>query len=269
MIIHNDHIYTNWLAPSIGTAQSFPAKWTLQNHLLPSGSYTAVWKKHLYLSILCSSLHAVCVCVCVWYCLIVFWLQVFFPQILSPFQKLRKTLYWTCSVWVNYIRVYIQIYIYIYEQSPKLPNTKICIRWTLVFIKWKKLSLAMGPFQIAIPHVELHECWFRQVLASVIYLGSGLKEKDRERKRKEKEKEKGRKRKRNRKGKGRGNRKERKSKEKGKGKRKKRKRKEKRKDKEREKLKKDTKEKDRKRGSKRKGKEQILQKKNGSVLAIP
>ena len=105
----------------------------------------------------------------------------------------------------------------------------------------KKLRLAMGPFQIAIPHVELHECWFRQVLASVIYLGSGLKEKDRERKRKEKEKEKGRKRKRNRKGKGRGNRKERKSKEKGKGKRKKRKRKEKRKDKEREKLKKDTK----------------------------
>ena len=156
-----------------------------------------------------------------------------------------------------------------YEQSPKLPNTKICIRWTLVFIKCKKLSLAMGPFQIAIPHVELHECWFRQVLASVIYLGSGLKEKDRERKRKEKEKEKGRKRKRNRKGKGRGNRKERKSQEKGKGKRKKRKRKEKRKDKEREKLKKDTKEKDRKRGSKRKGKEQILQKKNGSVLAIP
>ena len=45
-----------------------------------------------------------------------------------------------------------------YEQSSKLPNTKICIRWTLVFIKRKTLSLAMGPFQIAIPHVELHEC---------------------------------------------------------------------------------------------------------------
>ena len=45
-----------------------------------------------------------------------------------------------------------------HEQSSKLPNTKICIRWTLVFIKCKKLSLAMGPFQIAIPHVELHEC---------------------------------------------------------------------------------------------------------------
>ena len=46
----------------------------------------------------------------------------------------------------------------LYEQSSKLPNTKICIRWTLVFIKCKKLCLAMGPFQIAIPHVELHEC---------------------------------------------------------------------------------------------------------------
>ena len=70
MIIHNDHIYTNWLAPSIGTAQSFPAKWTLQHHLLPYGSYTVVWKEHLYLSILCNSLHAVCVCVfdIVWLC---------------------------------------------------------------------------------------------------------------------------------------------------------------------------------------------------------
>ena len=161
----------------------------------------------------------------------------------------------------------------LYEQSSKLPNTKICIRWTLVFIKCKKLSLAMGPFQIAIPHVELHECWFRQVLASVIYLGSGLKEKDRERKRKEKEKEKGRKRKRNRKGKGRGNRKERKSKEKGKGKRKKRKRKEKRKDKEREKLKKDTKGKGQKKGKQKERKRTDSAKKNrvgfSDTIAMP
>jgi hypothetical protein len=81
----------------------------LQHHLLPYGSYTVVWKEHLYLSILCNSLHAVCVCV--WYCLIVFWIQVFFPQILSPFQKLRKTLYWTCSVWVPQSVI---IYVYIY-----------------------------------------------------------------------------------------------------------------------------------------------------------
>ena len=46
------------------------------------------------------------------------------------------------------------IYIYIYEQSSKLANTRICIGWTLVFRKCKKLRLAMGPSQIAIPHFE-------------------------------------------------------------------------------------------------------------------
>ena len=50
----------------------------------------------------------------------------------------------------------LNIYIYIYEQPSKLAETKICIGWTLVFRKCKKLRLAMGPFQIAIPHVELN-----------------------------------------------------------------------------------------------------------------
>ena len=44
----------------------------------------------------------------------------------------------------------------IYEQLSKLADTKICIGWTLVFRKCKKLRLAMGPFQIAIPHVEFN-----------------------------------------------------------------------------------------------------------------
>ena len=55
-----------------------------------------------------------------------------------------------------YIYLYIYMYIYIYEQRSKLAETKICIGWTLVFRKCKKLRLAMGPFQIAIPHVELN-----------------------------------------------------------------------------------------------------------------
>ena len=44
----------------------------------------------------------------------------------------------------------------LYEQLIKLADTKICIGWTLVFRKCKKLRLAMGPFQIAIPHVEFN-----------------------------------------------------------------------------------------------------------------
>ena len=43
----------------------------------------------------------------------------------------------------------------LYEQPSKLALWKICIRWTLVVIKCKKMSLAMGPFQIAIPPFEM------------------------------------------------------------------------------------------------------------------
>ena len=151
MIIHNDHIYTNWLAPSIGTAQSFPAKWTLQHHLLPYGSYTVVWKEHLYLSILCNSLHAVCVCVCVWYCLIVFWIQVFFPQILSPFQKLRKTLYWTCSVWVPQ-SVIIYVYIYIWYGSIPIDTGTFLVGWTSIYqLSWGSL----GTRVLTHPHIYM------------------------------------------------------------------------------------------------------------------
>ena len=42
------------------------------------------------------------------------------------------------------------------EQPSQLADTKICTGWTLVFRKCKKLRLAMGPFQIAIPHVEFN-----------------------------------------------------------------------------------------------------------------
>ena len=41
---------------------------------------------------------------------------------------------------------YIITYIYIYEQSSKLPNTELCIRWTLVFIKCKKTEVSDGTF---------------------------------------------------------------------------------------------------------------------------
>ena len=49
-----------------------------------------------------------------------------------------------------------KILLYVYEQPSKLVDAKICIGWKLVFRKCKKLSLAMGPFQIAIPHVEFN-----------------------------------------------------------------------------------------------------------------
>ena len=53
------------------------------------------------------------------------------------------------------IRIHIHTYAYTYEQPSKLALWKICIRWTLVVIKCKKLRLAMGPFQIAIPPFEM------------------------------------------------------------------------------------------------------------------
>ena len=53
------------------------------------------------------------------------------------------------------------------EQPSKLALWKICIRWTLVVIKCKKLRLAMGPFQIAIPPFEMFHL-------RLTVLGSGL-----------------------------------------------------------------------------------------------
>ena len=96
----------------------------------------------------------------------------------------------------------------IYEQSPKLPNTKICIRWTLVFIKCKKTELSDGTF----PNSDT-PCWTSWVLISssarigdilglrVERKGQG-KEKKRKRKGKRQEEKKKQERKRKRKQKG-------------------------------------------------------------------
>ena len=63
-----------------------------------------------------------------------------------------------CIVFFNHdVCIYFCFYITnTCEQPSKLGNTNICIRWTLVFRKRKKLRLAMGPFQIAIPHFDFN-----------------------------------------------------------------------------------------------------------------
>ena len=96
----------------------------------------------------------------------------------------------------------------IYEQSPKLPNTELCIRWTLVFIKCKKTEVSDGTF----PNSDT-PCWTSWVLISssarigdilglrVERKGQG-KEKKRKRKGKRQEEKKKQERKRKRKQKG-------------------------------------------------------------------
>ena len=89
-------------------------------------------------------------------------------------------------------------------------NSRI-LRYVLAghwFSEVQKIEVSVGPFQIAMPHVELNNNYISWVLiSSSARIGDRLglrverkgKEKDRERRRKEKEKEKDRHRKRNRK----------------------------------------------------------------------
>ena len=126
----------------------------------------------------------------------------------------------------------IWLYIHIIcEQPSKLADTEICISWTLVFGKRKKLRLAMGAFQIAIPHDSYCNSYMTWVLISssaCIYdrLGLRVERKAEERTgkwhQKKKEQERIRKRKQKGKGKRREKERERKWKEKGKGKEKER-----------------------------------------------